>query len=106
MDRDIVETLRGFDLAYPTDIFPEVTPDLDVRAVTRGAASMGRHCAKFMQQGADEISRLRTERETMLRVLKAIASSETIGGVCGWYDEIKAAKEFVANTQSETKKSR
>lgn len=31
-----------------------------------------------------------------LKILKSITSSQTLESVCGWYDEIKAAKEFVA----------
>lgn len=67
---DIVQTLRNFGKAYPEDQFRPLTPGemrLDSAIVTRVSAAMGRHCAKFMGEAADEIDKLRADldRERM-----------------------------------------
>jgi hypothetical protein len=64
MSQDIYEVLRGFEHAYPKDVFLPLA-DQEVEAhsdiVARASAQMGRHMAQFTKQAADEIARLRVQ---------------------------------------------
>ena len=64
MGQDIYEVLRGFEHAYPRDIFVPLT-DKEIEEhnhiVTRASAQMGRYMAQFTNQAADEIARLRMQ---------------------------------------------
>lgn len=58
---EMVRVLRRWSEAYPEDIFPPVTQedrDNHPGVVTRAAAQMGRHMAKFMSEAADCIEKL------------------------------------------------
>jgi hypothetical protein len=64
MSQDIYDQLRGFEHAYPTDIFPPLTEkeiEEHSHIVTKASAQMGRHMAQFTKQAADEIARLRVQ---------------------------------------------
>lgn len=65
---NLVQTLRGFDQAYPESVFPKPTeaerkmmfvdhPGLQDRI----AADMGRHCGKFFRKAADMLEALKAE---------------------------------------------
>ena len=64
MSQQIYDVLRGFEHAYPNDVFPSLSGD-EVEAhseiVARASAHMGRYMAQFTKQAADEIARLRVE---------------------------------------------
>jgi len=64
MSQQIYDVLRGFEHAYPNDIFVSLS-DKEVEAhseiVARASAHMGRYMAQFTKQAADEIARLRVE---------------------------------------------
>lgn len=60
-DQRLIERLRSFSEAYPTDIFPELTAE-EREALPRGiidriSAGMGRHCAKIMIEAAEALER-------------------------------------------------
>jgi hypothetical protein len=64
MTQDIYDVLRGFEHAYPKDIFPPLTEkeiEEHGHIVTKASAQMGRHMAQFTKQAADEIARLRVQ---------------------------------------------
>jgi hypothetical protein len=64
MGEDIYDVLRGFEHAYPQDIFLPLT-DKEIEEhshiVAKASAQMGRHMAQFTTQAADEIARLRVQ---------------------------------------------
>jgi hypothetical protein len=64
MNQDIYDVLRGFEQAYPEDIFLPLT-DKEIeehsQLIAKASAQMGRHMAKFTTQAADEIARLRVQ---------------------------------------------
>ena len=58
----LVERLRSYAEAYPTDIFPELAGDesdalhlLMPGTIDRISAAMGRHCSKIMLEAADAL---------------------------------------------------
>lgn len=56
----IIDRLRSFSEAYPTDMFPELTAE-ERSALPRGiidriSAAMGRHCAKIMDEAAESMN--------------------------------------------------
>ena len=64
MDQDIYDVLRGFEHAYPEDVFlPLADKEIEEHShiVARVSAQMGRHMAQFTKQAADEIARLRVQ---------------------------------------------
>ena len=64
MSQDIYDLLRGFEQAYPKDVFPPLTDRESVEhsdIIAKASAQMGRHMAQFTTQAADEIARLRVQ---------------------------------------------
>jgi hypothetical protein len=64
MGQDIYDVLRGFEHAYPEDVFLPLTDkegEEHSQIVARASAQMGRHMAQFTKQAADEIARLRIQ---------------------------------------------
>lgn len=64
MSQDIYDLLRGFEHAYPKDVFPPLTDRETVEnseIIAKASAQMGRHMAQFTTQAAEEIARLRMQ---------------------------------------------
>jgi hypothetical protein len=64
MSQNIYDLLRGFEQAYPKDVFPPLTDQETAEhseIIAKASAQMGRHMAQFTTQAADEIARLRMQ---------------------------------------------
>lgn len=64
MNEDLINTLPSFAKAYPEDVFAPLSKAEIAEVVKaypgvidRISAAMGRHCAKFMAEAANEIER-------------------------------------------------
>lgn len=85
---ELAARLHDFGKAYPVEIFPEITDEERAehsRLITRAAAQMGRHFAKFAVPAADLIAGMAQRVPLSEADVEALAfRADTQGGGEGW----------------------
>lgn len=83
----LIHRLRSYSEAYPLDMFPELTKEEREMLhrehpglLDRISASMGRHCGKIMDQGADAIERIPVQQTDYRTLLEIVVKEICEGG--------------------------